>query len=375
MAASSTPTPVSGNFSLYIHVPFCRRKCPYCHFYSIPRKEKDLLQYLQALKTEWKLRSSLITQKNLQSVYFGGGTPSLLDPEMIGLILSQISNLPQEITLEANPENISLEKMQGFRQIGINRVSIGVQSLDEPLLQTIERTHSAQLAIQAVGMTHEAGIHNISIDLMYDLPNQTLSSWEKTLQTALSLPISHLSLYNLTLEPHTVFYKYRQSLSAKMPSEEKSLKMLKMAVKMTEEAGLKRYEVSAFAKEGYRSQHNIGYWTGRPFLGLGPSAHSFWQDSRFQNIANLSQYCKQLAKGELPVDYLETLPAPAAIKERIAVGLRMLDGIKHPLSLPPETQRTLSELEEEGFIALTRDHLKLTPKGLLFYDLIAERLI
>ncbi len=365
---------MSGSFSLYFHLPFCQRKCDYCHFYVIPDKESHKTQYIKALHQEWQLRAPFLLDQKFTSIYFGGGTPALLGPQKISHILSWMNHLPQEITLEANPENVTQKGMEAFCQSGVNRVSLGVQSLDDHLLKTLSRQHNAKRAKQAVWETHQAGIHNISIDLMYDLPGQTLSSWKKTLREALSLPITHLSLYNLTLEPHTAFYKRRQSIKPKLPPEKLSLKMLELATQMIEGAGLERYEISAFAKEGYRSHHNVGYWTGRPFLGLGPSAYSYWQGSRFRNVANLSKYCKQLARGELPVDYIETLPAEAQIKEQLAVGLRMVEGY-HYQELPKETLYSLAKLQDQGLLTMEENHLKLTPQGLLFYDSVASDLI
>ena len=361
-------------YSLYFHLPFCQRKCDYCHFYVIPNKESHKTQYIKALHQEWQLRTPLLLNQKLASIYLGGGTPALLGPQKISQILSWISDLPKEITLEANPENVTQKEMEGFCRSGINRVSLGVQSLDDHLLKTLSRQHDAERAKQAVWDTHQAGIHNISIDLMYDLPGQTLASWKKTLREALSLPITHLSLYNLTLEPHTAFFKHRHSVKAAMPPEGLSLDMLELATQMIEETGLKRYEISAFAQKDYRSHHNIGYWTGRPFLGLGPSAFSYWQGSRFRNVANLSKYCKQLAHGELPVDYIETLSAEAQLKEQLAVGLRMTEGYRYQ-ELPKETLYNLAKLQDQGLLTIDGSHLKLTPQGLLFYDSVASAII
>lgn len=363
----------SGNFSLYFHVPFCTRKCDYCHFYVIPDQAQFKAVYLKALKKEWELRSQKLPKKGLASIYFGGGTPALLSPESIQTILSWISPKSScEITLEANPENISLELMEAFKSAGINRVSIGVQSLDNKLLTTLSRTHSAEKAIQAVEVCCKAGLGNLSIDLMYDLPGQTQKSWQHTLDLAVHLPISHLSLYNLTIEPHTVFYKKRKNLI--LPSQKSSLLMLESAIKKLENHGFDRYEISAFAKRGQISQHNIGYWTNRPFLGLGPSACSYWNSSRFQNIANLNRYVKALQKNEDPTDFQETLTPIESLKESIAIQLRLINGIELQ-KWPAHITQGLSRLIDSGLLETDNSFLRLTKKGLLFHDTVAEEVM
>jgi oxygen-independent coproporphyrinogen III oxidase len=382
---------VNGNIisevSLYFHIPFCTKKCPYCHFYVLPDKSELKRQFLQALELEWLSHLPKLKDKKIVSIYFGGGTPSLMEPSAIGSILDWLrSNEIQcvsgcEITLEANPENVHVKLIEDFAGAGINRVSIGVQSLDDSLLNTLERRHGAKGAIAAIENCYSAGVRNISIDLMYDLPGQTISSWQKTLAQAAQLPLTHLSLYNLTIEPHTVFFKRKNSLIPLLPTPETSLEMLELAVATLEASGLKRYEVSAFAKEGLRSRHNTGYWTGRPFLGLGPSAFSYWEKKRFRNICNLSRYAKALSQGLPPVDFEEELPWPANLRELLAVNLRLLDGVdlssfesRHG-ALTPEMRNDLAGLQEQGLVEYDAQRVKLTQKGLLFYDSVAETLI
>lgn len=333
---------------------------------------------MTSLQQEWLQKSLLLGDSQLVSLYFGGGTPALLGPERISEILSWISpESSTEVTLEANPENSTLDCMKGFKQAGINRISIGIQTFDDSLLKLLGRQHTSKRAEQAVLWAKEAGIDNISIDLMYDLPSQTLESWQTTLDRAFTLPITHVSLYNLTIEPHTIFYKKRAHLQPHLPSEETSLKMLNSAIEKAELAGFLRYEISAFAKFGQQSCHNRGYWTERPFLGLGPSAYSFWEGSRFRNIANLNRYCKRLQAKVSPIDFSETLPSSALLKEQLAVRLRLLEGLPiehHPL-LPAETQATLHRLAEMGLIIFDKTAIRLSPQGLLFHDWIASEIV
>lgn len=364
------PTPTSGDYSLYVHIPFCTKKCDYCHFFVLPDKEIYKDQLLRSLRIEADLRnSSLPSESKLVSLYFGGGTPALFGPERIKEVISWFSSC-EEITLEANPDGVTLELMKAYKEAGINRVSLGIQSFDDPLLIKIGRTHNGSHAEKAVSIIKDAGIDNISIDLMYDLPTQSIDQWRATLERAAKLPITHLSLYNLTIEPQTVFFKYRESLEKEVPSEEASLEMYKLAQELLEKAGLLQYEISAFAKPGYHSKHNTGYWLGRPFYGLGPSAFSFWNGSRFRNVANLNKYSEALDKGVYPVDFEETLDSDASERELFAVQLRLMQGA--PL---PSFKNELEPLIKEGLLEIEDSRVKMTKRGILVYDSIATEII
>ena len=373
-------------FSLYFHVPFCKKKCDYCHFYVIPDKDPFKKQLLAGFNAELCLWQPVLATKKLTSIYFGGGTPSLIGAEAIWNILSwvgRITPIPQdiEITLEANPENIDLALMKSYADAGINRVSIGIQSLDDPLLAFLGRTHSAQQGMEAVNNTAKAGLKNITIDLMYDLPGQNLEAWKNTLRQALNLPITHLSLYNLTIEPHTAFFKIRNKIQGLMPDEEVSLQMYVEAVNALEAKNFHQYEISAFAKASFYSCHNMGYWTARDFLGIGPSAFSYYCGKRFRNIANLSKYCKKLEEGLSPMDFEEHLLPLAAQRELLAIQLRLVQGInlrqfeeRHgPIDLAAKI--IFSDLQAKGLLEITEDHIKLSKKGILFYDTVAEEII
>ncbi|MCB1073419.1 MAG: radical SAM family heme chaperone HemW [Chlamydiia bacterium] len=355
--------------SLYFHFPFCTRKCPYCHFYVIPNRNHE--PFLKALLKEWEMRLPQIEDKEIASLYFGGGTPTLF-VEGIEAILKRTS--APEITVETNPEDVTLPLMEKLHNLGVNRVSIGVQSLNNPLLKHLGRSHTAQKAIDAIEITRRAGIENITIDLMYELPYQTLETWEETVDKACSLPITHLSLYNLTFEPHTVFKKKEKELRPQLPDEETATAMLNNAIIRFEKAGLKRYEISAFARNNQISVHNSGYWTGRPFLGYGPSAFSFFNGKRFRNICHMNHYIKKLNEGSFPIDFEEELPPLRSLHEKLAIGLRLTEGISLP-NIPLSTQKLLQELDREGWLTYHADHAKLTEKGTLFYDTVAEKII
>lgn len=371
--------------SLYFHIPFCSHKCGYCHFYVVPDKDHFKKLLLIALEKEWALRRTELFDKEIVSIYFGGGTPFLFGVEPIASILQWIKKdvgfKNPEITLEANPENITSDLMHGYHQAGINRVSIGIQTLDQNILKTLERQHSAEKAIQAVYSTKEAGIENITIDLMYDLPGQTLKIWESTLSQALALPISHLSLYNLTIEPHTTFFKHQEQLLKKVPSPEDSLLMYEMAQAQTLSKGLNQYEISAFAKKGFESVHNTGYWQARPFLGFGPSAFSFWEGKRFRNVANINRYAQMLNESKFPIDFEEKLEENALKRELLAIRIRLVEGVnlesfqKSFGALDSETHKQIENLIEKDLVYRNGNKIGLTKQGILFYDSVAVDLI
>lgn len=321
--------------------------------------------------------------KNIVSIYFGGGTPTLIGPDSINRILSWIPNIAPdcEISLEANPEEITPILMQGMKKAGINRVSIGVQSLEDDSLKILGRSHNSKKAIAAINDTYNAGISNISIDLMYELPQQTLESWKSTLRQLNQLPITHLSLYNLTIEPNTSYFKRKKQLTPLLPLQETSLEMLQCAVSQFESMGLKRYEISAFAKEGKESKHNIGYWTARPFWGFGPSAFSYLDQKRSRNMAHLNRYASLLKEGKSPTDFSEQLPYPDNLHELLAVELRLVKGVdlddfqKRHGQLPSETFEKMDALTQKGWLEMMGKNVRLTNSGLLFYDTVAVELI
>lgn len=362
--------------SLYFHIPFCQKKCPYCHFFVLPNRESDSQIFQNALLKEWNLRLPFIKGKKIISLYFGGGTPSL-HPAIIESVLTKVNlDSEMEITVEVNPEQLTPQLAYNLKKIGVNRVSLGVQSLDDSLLKILGRNHTSQMSIDAIHTIFNAGIKNITIDLMNELPYQTLQSWEKTLNLTTTLPITHLSLYNLTFEPKTVFEKKAKELRPHLPSEEVSIQMLQMAIEKLEKMGLQRYEISAFAKKGFESIHNSGYWTNRPFLGFGPSAFSYWEGQRFRNICHLKRYSKKLQLNEFPIDFEEKLSKPAHLHEQIAIRLRLCKGInRKKISIPETAKNILDELENEGLIKQTPQQIYLTKQGLLFYDTVAERII
>lgn len=360
--------PTTGSY--YFHIPFCTKRCPYCHFYVAPDQAPLHALLMEGFAIEYNRADRF---DKVESIYFGGGTPSLLGPEAIGQIIGWINPTPgTEITLEANPQEITAELIEAFAYAGINRLSIGVQSLDSTLLKTLGRLHSADKAIEAI-QTAARYIPNISIDLMYDIPGQTLPSWQSTLQALHALPITHLSLYNLTFEPKTLYFRRQKTLRPLLPSPETSFDMLQLAVSHLESIGLNRYEISAFARSGFRSHHNIGYWTARPFLGFGPSAFSYREGKRWRNIENLKKYHQLLTTGHSPIDFEEKLSDQARLHELLAVRLRLLEGVdKKDFPVAPSLYETL---QKRGWLEIQNDRARLTELGRNFYDSVAEEII
>jgi oxygen-independent coproporphyrinogen III oxidase len=365
--------------SFYFHIPFCKKKCPYCHFYVIGDSEskKDLL--LDAFLKEWVLLN-IPQDVTIKSIYFGGGTPSLFGPHRIKRLLDFILTKIQfdlediEITLEANPCDVNLDLMKGYRSSGINRVSLGVQSFHDDSLVTIGRKHSSSHALDAIKAIYDAGIKNISIDLMYDRPHQTLDMWKKELDVLKGLPITHLSLYNMTIEEGSAYKRQEKKITSLMPSDELSLQLHKLAIEAIEAAGLKRYEISAFAKDNHQSIHNLGYWQGREFYGLGPSSFSYIQKSRKQNVPNFQLYIDRINMGELAYGFEETLDDDASRRELLAIGLRVVEGVDllefqrkfGPLS--QDVFKSLEKLQMQGYLSIQNSHVALTENGRLFYN-------
>lgn len=374
------------DIGLYFHIPFCQKKCPYCHFYVAKNSEADKDILLQALQIEWKSKLHHVQGKRVPSIYFGGGTPTLFGAERLRILLERIRKeitptTDIEITMEANPESLTRNYLRALRQMGINRLSVGVQSLDSNLLKMLGRNHTVQSIEKALLEARKVGFHNISIDIMYEIPKQTWESWEKTVQRALYLPITHISLYNLTFEKGTPFYRKYEHLKTYLPSQEEGAKMLQYAVATWEAAGFKRYEISAFAREEkYRSQHNLGYWTGKLFLGFGPSAFGYINGERMQNTFPLKRYADALLQGKQPVQFREKLEYPNNMRELLAIHLRILEGV--PLDtfhknhkLDKETENSIHSLIKRGWLKKRDKYLQLTDIGRLFYDSIAIELI
>lgn len=315
---------------IYIHIPFCNRICYYCDFYKTANfKLKD--NFLAALLKEIKLRAPFLKGQPIETIYFGGGTPSVLKWYEIKQIMNEIKqhfdlSKLQEVTLEANPDDLSEYYLAEVRKQGINRLSIGIQSFDDAMLKKLNRRHTAKQAIDCLSYAKNAGFDNVSIDLIYGLPDQNLEQWNKQLEIMKTLPFQHLSAYHLTYEPKTVMHMQLSKGYVKAIDEEVSLELFKQLLITTKELGIEQYEISNFSLPGFQSKHNSSYWNLVPYLGLGPSAHSFDGSSRYWNISNVDTYINKLAEGK-PQMQSELLSKADMFNEYVMTSFRTTSGI------------------------------------------------
>lgn len=323
--------------SLYLHYPFCLQKCPYCAFNSVADAPCTPDEYGNALLAEMELRRrELADDVSAVTLYLGGGTPSLMDPSLAGRLVDASARLfrlapDAEITLECNPGTVTRERLDAFRAAGVNRLSLGVQSFDDGLLHSLGRVHGAREAQDAFAAARCAGFDNVGIDLIHSLPGQTLAQWRNDLLRACALSPEHLSVYGLTIEEGTPFFHLEREGKLPLPDEDESAAMYETAADVLAARGYEQYEIANFARSGYRSAHNSGYWNRRPFLGFGAGAHSFLRSPgygvRFSSPESPREYLGSVARGELPVAETRTLSRRDAMAEFLFLGLRTCAGI------------------------------------------------
>ena len=310
---------------IYLHIPFCKSRCKYCDFFSTTHMEKRE-QYVEALLCEWQDRKNELHDP-IRTLYIGGGTPSTLDIDSLQLIVDSLQvNTVEEITLEVNPGDVTEEKAAAWRKIGINRLSMGVQSFNDALLQLVGRRHTAQEARNAVAIAQAAGFDNISIDLMYALPSQTMVQWQNDVEEALQLCVQHISSYGLIYEEGTALTTLLEHGVIEAVDEDTEMQMYDYLVERLTANGYVHYEVSNFALPGRESKHNSSYWNDTPYLGLGAGAHSYDGQTRSWNISNLDQYIEQALSHRLQPEK-EELTAEARHMERVMLGLRTNQGV------------------------------------------------
>ncbi len=369
---------------LYLHIPFCRQACHYCdfHFSTSLKAKRDIVQ---ALCQEIALQKDYLQDKNLETIYFGGGTPSLLEEEDFALIFEAISKhftfrSDIEITLEANPDDLTKEKVALLKKYKINRLSIGIQSFYEPHLKSLNRIHTSEEAENCVKISQDAGIDNITIDLIYAIPADNHDILRLDLQKATDLNLKHISAYCLTIEPKTVFGKWLKQGKIQTIDDDFSATQFDILVSHLAQNGFEQYEISNFAKDNHFSRHNTSYWKQEEYLGIGPSAHSFNHHSRQYNVANNGQYLKSLQQNLVPSE-IEILSLEDKVNEYLLIGLRTKWGCNiqkiNTLSNDLFQKQNATELAKqirEGYLIIENDTLLLTYKGKLFADRIASDL-
>lgn len=369
---------------LYVHIPFCESRCYYCDFYSSTFKgNREAL--LSAIQKELMDRKAYLKNEPVRTLYFGGGTPSQLTIEeldkLLQTIFRQFDCQIEELTLEANPEDLSRDYLTALKQLGVNRLSIGIQSFDDADLKRMNRRHTAQTAIDMVQLAQQVGFDNISIDLIYGLPDQTLEGWERNLQQAITLNVQHISAYSLTFEEGSMLTKMKARGEVKEVDEEVSLKMFQTLRKVLSAAGYLPYEISNFSRVGYESKHNSSYWNYVPYLGVGPSAHSFDGTSRRWNVANSRLYIQSLQEGN-PYYEMETLDESTRYNEYVMTSLRKSVGIRKEMvrdlfgdSYYAYFRKMTEPFLSDGNLRENQDNIYLSENGIFISDYIIESLL
>ncbi|MEP0862813.1 MAG: radical SAM family heme chaperone HemW [Ignavibacterium sp.] len=372
--------------ALYIHIPFCDHRCIYCDFYSIITSD-NIEHFLSALKKEADYYSSIYsTNRVITSLFFGGGTPSLMSTEYIIEIINHLKSKfnfsdEAEITLETNPGTVNKEKLIGFRNSGINRISIGIQSFDEYDLKFLTRIHDKQTAIKTVYNAAEAGFENINLDLIFNLPGQSKEKWKLNLQQAIELPIKHISAYSLILERGTILNKLVLDGKVQIQGEDYDAELYELTIDFLSENGFMQYEVSNFAKPGYECIHNKAYWHHQDYISLGPSAHSFVENKRWWNYSSLKRYINEIELNQNAVMNYETLTQHQLQDEYIMLALRS-DGIKIEEFINrfgndwlDEHAKDFEILKNQDLIEVKHNTIKLTSKGYAICDEILSKIL
>lgn len=370
---------------IYIHIPFCKRRCIYCDFFSTTQSEKKS-EYVHALVRELEIRKDYLDNEEIETIYLGGGTPSQLSQEELEEIFAHIYKVYKvtpdaEITLEANPDDLTPEYVSMLRGLPINRISMGIQTFQEETLKLLHRRHTAQQAIEAFKRCREAGFQNISIDLMYGLPGETLETWEQDLQQAIALHPEHISAYHLIYEEGTTLWNLREQNKVEEAEEELSLTLFKTLIERLTKAGYQHYEISNFCLPGLHSRHNSSYWTGKKYLGCGPSAHSFDGTSRQWNVSSLDKYLEGIRTGQLDFE-IEDLDLYTRYNDFVITSIRTCWGM--PLSqlrtnygenLYNYCLRMAKPHIQQGVLEIKEDTLKLTSEGIFISDGIMSDLL
>ena len=375
---------------LYLHVPFCLRKCPYCSFFSVPADPEKITCYCQALARQIDRLAAADWSggQPFTTLFFGGGTPSLLPvTELAALLRDCLAKFPWaegeiETSIEVNPATVGEAELRQLRRAGFNRLSVGVQSLADAELLALGRPHNAAEAQAVVAAARRAGFTNLNLDLMFGLPGQTTAGWQRTLQTALGLEAEHLAIYELTIEENTPFAELREQGRLALPDEDEVLAMMAVTAEETAGTGFERYEISNYARQGRECRHNLNYWHNGSYLGLGAGAVSCRDGRRSAAVQDIDQYCRLNESGQEPWSEVEELNPEARFRETVIMGLRLTAGISQA-----ELERrfgmraeeyywpTLTRLVAQGLLIITGGNLRLTPTGLALANQVLAELV
>ena len=370
---------------IYIHTPFCRVKCMYCDFYSVADKDFEMPSFFDAVLKEIELCETDTNNWTIDTIFIGGGTPSLTDPRHIEKLIRtleskfDLSNVT-EFTMEANPGEAPAERLKAFYDLGVNRLSMGVQSLEPDLLQFLTRIHGPEAVFKTFDGARKAGFDNINCDLIFNIPGQTMDIWKRDLQTIIDLNPEHLSCYSLTVEEGTQLYQYVNRGKVTMPSDDQSADLYLWTQSIMAKNGYEQYEISNWSKPENECRHNLHYWEIDPYLAFGPSAHGFDGKIRFSNIRNLDGYIKNLCDGKSPRQDHYELSDKDRTNEMIGFGLRINNGVnlnQIPESFREAVNQSIIDNHSKwgGYLVIKDDRIKLTSAGFAFADGIAVDLM
>ncbi len=360
--------------SAYIHIPFCEHICHYCDFNKVFLKGQPVDEYLQSLHKEMNMRASSRGNQPFKTIFVGGGTPtSLSERQLESFCQSIVKELPMdhtEFSFEANPGDLSEEKLKILKHYGVNRLSFGVQSFNDELLERIGRTHKSSEVYESIDKARKAGFTNISIDLIYSLPGQTLEDFKDTLEKALELELPHYSAYSLIIEPKTVFYNHMRKGKLRLPTEETEAEMYDLLIEEMEKAGMHQYEISNFSKKGYESLHNTVYWDNEEYYGFGAGAHGYLNNVRYSNHGPLKKYMAPLEEGNLPILSENPVSLVEAMEEEMFLGLRKTAGVsidrfKEKFERDPLTvfEKPIVEMTNKKLLEVSENTIHLTKIG------------
>lgn len=366
------------NRGVYVHVPFCEKRCYYCDFNTYTLERGDVDAYLKALGREIDLYRRRLADDPpvFTSLFIGGGTPTVLAPDQLKGLVDQLVGSFElvdgaELTCEANPGSADALKYAALAEAGVNRLSMGVQSLDDDLLRRIGRVHTAREAMASFEAAREAGFTNINVDLMFGLPGQSPGQWQDTLGRVMELGPEHISCYSLIIEEGTPFGRAHAKGELPLPSEDEELAMYEWAIDALQAAGYVHYEISNFARPGRESRHNTLYWRIHPYLGLGPGAHGYWDDVRYSNVRLPKEYAARLDVGTFPIATTESVDVDECMDDCMIFGLRLLDGVdrrefrlRFGMDITDVYGPQIEQLQGEGLIEVTAERVRLSRVGL-----------
>lgn len=370
---------------IYVHIPFCKRKCEYCDFISYSNKNSKIEEYIEAVKKEIELQK---IKSEVTTIYIGGGTPSYIDSKYIKEIMTEIQkknvSKDAEITIEVNPGTVTLEKLKDYKDVGINRLSIGLQSAQDELLKQIGRIHNFEQFLETYKMARKVGFKNINVDLMLGLPDQRIKDLKDSLEKIIELQPEHISVYSLIVEDGTPIANKLESGELELPDEDLERNMYWYVKNTLELNGYKHYEISNFAKQGYESKHNMNCWNQKEYIGIGIAAHSYRDITRYSNTENLGEYIRNVKNEKFERNRIihEIQKEDDTKKEYMLLGLRQIDGVKiskfkekfgdNPIYL---FRNELKKLSDENLIGINEDNIKLTNKGINLANLVWEEFV